>query len=359
MTDWIDFAEIRNRVSLERVILEYYKIDTLKRRGNKLIGPCPIHQGDSPRAFHADLSKNVWHCFTGCKSGGNQLDFVVMMEKTGLREAAIKLRDFFLSDSTLAGETEPATMTGTVKPSSSKAKDKATTKKRPDEAEDNPPLSVKLQLLPDHPHLMKVRGFKAETIEHFGLGYCSRGIMRGCIAIPIHDEHGALIAYAGRRLKAKDIKEEGKYKFPKGFRKDLVLYNFNQAKEVMKEQGLILVEGFFTVAKLWETGFQNTVACMGSSLSDAQAELLLLSREVVILFDGDEAGIKGAEAARDKLKDKVRTRLIRLPEGTTPDALSPKALRWLLIGITALDFAEIALTKHPQIGSDGEGGADV
>ena len=70
-------------------------------------------------------------------------------------------------------------------------------------------------------------------IAHFGVGYCSRGIMRGCIAIPVQDEDGALVAYAGRRLKASDIKEYGKYKLPKGFRKEFVLYNYHRAASVM------------------------------------------------------------------------------------------------------------------------------
>ena len=63
-----------------------------------------------------------------------------------------------------------------------------------------------------------------ETVEHFGIGYCSRGIMRGTIAIPIHDEEGQLVASAGRRLKPSDIREYGKYKLPKGFKQERVLY---------------------------------------------------------------------------------------------------------------------------------------
>src|SRR3954465_4482384 len=96
MGDWINFAELRARVSLEDVIVRYYGITTLKRDGPKLIGPCPIHNGDSPRAFHADLDKNVWHCFSRCQKGGNQLDFVAAKESIGIREAALRLQGFLL-----------------------------------------------------------------------------------------------------------------------------------------------------------------------------------------------------------------------------------------------------------------------
>src|SRR3982751_4126743 len=91
MGQWIDFKELRSRISLEDVILRYYGITTLKLDGNKLVGPCPVHNGDSPRAFHADLEKNVWHCFSKCQKGGNQLDFVAAKESLSIRDAALKL----------------------------------------------------------------------------------------------------------------------------------------------------------------------------------------------------------------------------------------------------------------------------
>src|SRR5579871_4116037 len=98
MGQWVNFAEVRARVSLEDVLLRYYKIENLKRDGRKLIGPCPVHGGDSPRAFHADLDKNVWHCFSRCQRGGNQLDLVSSKEKIGIREAALRLKEYFFSE---------------------------------------------------------------------------------------------------------------------------------------------------------------------------------------------------------------------------------------------------------------------
>jgi DNA primase len=115
---------------------------------------------------------------------------------------------------------------------------------------------VRLTLDPSHPHLVKERGLKPETAALFGLGYCARGILRGTIAIPVHDEDGDLVAYAGRRLKSADIRELGKYKLPKGFRKDLVLYNLERAKSLPRDEGLVLVEGFFATATLHERGLR-------------------------------------------------------------------------------------------------------
>jgi len=347
-TNWVNFAEIRAKVSLEDVLMKLYEIGTLKRDGDKLVGACPVHAGDSPRAFHADLTKNVWHCFTKCKKGGNQIDFVAAKENISIRDAALKLQSFFLGE---GGVSRSASNPAADSPPGPRGKSGAPAPHpKQDQApvEENPPLNVKLDLKGDHPHLLTNRRLKLETTSHFGIGYCARGILRGMIAIPIHDEEGQRVAYAGRRLKPSEIREFGKYKFPKGFHKELVLYNLGRAKEFQDKQGLMLVEGFFSVFKLHEAGFPNVVAAMGSDLSEHQAKLLADSKEVIILFDGNEAGYRGAEAARERLMGKTKVRLVRLPDGYEPEDLSPKALRWLVQGMQILGFAEVSFRLEDE-----------
>lgn len=344
MNNWINFKDIRSRISLEEVLLKLYRLTNLTRDGSKLIGPCPVHNGDSPRAFHADLDKNLWHCFSKCQGGGNQLDFVAKKDGISIRDAALKLQAFFLSttvsEKPVASSSKPAPAVSTTpQPTAPK-------KAKPEEAACNPPLDVKLDLKPDHPHLLQDRGLKVETTTLFGVGYCSRGIFRGTIAIPIHDEEGELIAYAGRHLRPVDIKEYGKYKFPKGFKKELVLYNLNRAKEHQKEHGLILVEGFFSVLKLYEAGLPNVVAPMGCELSDQQARLLADAKEVFILFDGNEAGYIGAAKAKEKLAPLVPVRVVNLEPGTEPESFSPPTLRWLVNGMSRLDIGEVSFSRR-------------
>jgi len=349
MSQWINFAELRARVSLEDVIFGFYKIENLKRDGPKVTGPCPVHGGDSPRAFNADLSRNVWHCFSGCQAGGNQLDFVAKKEGISVRDAALKLQAHFIGNDA----TKPATA-GTPTPTSGSSPRHEDEPPKPAvEAQEsgNKPLDIKLELKGDHPHLVETRKLKPETIAHFAVGYASRGIMKGTIALPIHDEDGELVAYGGRRLKPADIEEFGKWKFPKGFRKELVLYNFHRAKEYLADH-LILVEGFFSVMKLHEMGFPNVVASMGCSLSEAQARLLAEAKEVIVLYDGNEAGWKGATAARELLVVKTTVRLIRLPAGNKPagyepEDLSARALRWAVNGLRQLDLAEVSFVPAP------------
>jgi DNA primase len=374
MTNWVDFKAVREQVSLEQVLFDFYKIDNLTIRDGKAIGPCPVHGGDSPRAFSADFQKNAWFCFSRCKRGGNQLDFVALKEDISIRDAALLLKDHFElegaqhdppaaprprkgseTNATRARATqrcmpkprnEPASevLNGSA-PAPCNETSSTTTAKRVERPlgrpEANPPLAISLTLKPYHPHLTEVRGLAESTLDQFGIGYANKGIMRGCIAIPIHNGEGDLVAYAGRRLKPQLIREHGKYKFPKGFHKSVELYNLHRAREHLT-RGLILVEGFFGAIHVSEAGFPNVVAAMGSELSPWQAELLAEAPEVLILFDGDEAGRSGGRAARELLDKYTTVRLVALPKDKSPDDISPRALRWLINGMQQLELAQVS-----------------
>ncbi len=370
MTVWLDFAEIRAMVTLEDVLLTMYGLgDRLKRQGKKLIGPCPIHKGDSPRAFQADLERGVYFCFSGCRKGGNVIDFVVAMDGLTVREAALKLHAKFVA----SHETTPATSAKNVPPAATPKATSSETRLRaersvsaertpPPEKEPvvneheeaasddpvNPPLALRLELAHDHPHILKERGLSLEAAKSWGIGYCRRGMLRSMIAIPVHDEDGELVAYAGRRLKPQDIAEFGKYRFPKNFRRDLVLFNLHRARKLPPENGLILVEGFFATSTLSERGLPNVVASMGCSLSEAQADLLAEhASHVTILYDGDASGRGGADEAQKLLETRaVATSIVRLPDGWKPEHAPTRLLRWAMQGARLLGLRELQFTPN-------------
>lgn len=341
MADWVDFAEVRQRVSLEHVLFDLYNLASLRRTGDKLVGPCPVHGGNSPRAFHADLEKNVWHCFSQCKRGGNQLDLVAAKEGISIREAALLLQRRFME-----GPRRASTPTKKKKADRRKPPAPANEDVEKDRAvaatEANRPIDIRLQLKRDHPHLLKERALSIATLDEFGAGYCSRGLMRGCIAIPIHNASGELVAYAGRRLKPSDIAERGKYKLPKGFRKDVELYNWHRAAAHVAELGhVVVVEGFFSAMKLSQAGIRNVVATMGCSASNEQLACLSTVPELVVIYDGNEAGRGGARQIANALDQQTAVRLALLPEGFEPEGLPPRALRWLINGMRVLNLRSV------------------
>ena len=132
----------------------------------------------------------------------------------------------------------------------------------------------------------------------FGVGFCSKGMMAGRIAIPIHNPDGQVVAYAGRWL-GEAPEGTPKYKLPPGFRKSLELFNLDRARKEPAEMPLIIVEGFFDAMVLYQLGHRKVVALMGSSLSLPQEELIRQhtghDSRILVMLDEDEAG----RAARD------------------------------------------------------------
>ena len=91
-SNWVDFKTIKQAVTVGQV-LDHYSIK-LKKSGKELRGRCPIHQGEGADTFHVSTEKNVFHCFS-CQAKGNILDLVAAMEKCSVRDAGLKLQQWF------------------------------------------------------------------------------------------------------------------------------------------------------------------------------------------------------------------------------------------------------------------------
>jgi DNA primase len=191
----------------------------------------------------------------------------------------------------------------------------------------NEPIDFVLKNLdPKHPYLSG-RGFTPETIEHFGLGFCSRGLMKDRIAVPIHDPAGRLVGYAGRLVDDAKIDEtHPKYLLPGRrerdgttyeFHKSLLLYNLHRIGRKLSD--LIIVEGFASTWWLHQCGFWDNVALMGGSCSDEQANLIAaIAARVWIMSDGDDAGENCAESLWQRLGTRLHCRHVKLDRGRQP-----------------------------------------
>lgn len=147
--------------------------------------------------------------------------------------------------------------------------------------------------------------------------------MKGRIVIPIHDsskpgsDPSNIQAYAGYSITKKQ-KEYGDWKFPDGFPKGSHLFNLNRVKEDKKQvreslerHGLIVVESFWNVLKLYQAGIKNVVALMGTAMTAEQEKLLLESTDKVKLWlDSDDAGKKGLQNILRHPKDSGKNGLI-------------------------------------------------
>ena len=94
---------------------------------------------------------------------------------------------------------------------------------------------------------------------------------------------------------------------------------------------------------------------MGCELSDHQADLLVQGAETIVVFDGNDAGRKGAQRAVQKLEGRTKVRLVQLPDGYEPEDVEPRGLRWLVNGMRALDLSEVQFSVcKPQPDNDKE-----
>ena len=318
-TEWVDFNALRRQLSFQQV-LQHYKVEVKSKGGRQHHGYCPLpnHNGkkNSP-SFSANLERGIFHCF-GCQQRGNLLDFAVLMDggskdnMADVRKTALALQERF----GLGKNPQPK-----PKPPPPRTHGSVIVNAR---------LDFELKRLDyAHPYL-RSRKFTDETIKEFGLGFCSKGYQAGRIAIPLHDQLGRLIGYAGRIVDDELIDENNpRYRFPtmrehKGvifeFRKTEFMYGGCRIKEPLDD--LIVVEGFPSVWWLWQQGIRNVEALMGSSCSEKQMQVIVShtrpNGRVWLITDGDNAGDLCAASTLPQVSRHRFVRWVRLDEGKQP-----------------------------------------
>ena len=189
----------------------------------------------------------------------------------------------------------------------------------------NKPLSFSLNLDPEHPY-GEARGLSSEAIEHFEMGFCERGMMKGRWCLPIHNPEGELVAYAGRWALEEMPDGVEKYHLPPKFSKSLELFNLHRAIAFGAEH-VTIVEGYFGAVRLHMLRVP-AVALMGTSMSEEQVELLVRAgvERVTLLLDGDAAGRKACERVLPVLARKLFVRVGVLADGEAPDEVSEEVL---------------------------------
>jgi len=338
--------EIRARVPLADLIGRSVK---LIRAGRELKGLCPFHNENTP-SFTIVEDKGFYHCF-GCGAHGSQFDFLMQKDGLSFPEAVERL----------AGEA------GLAMP----ARDAETAARAKKAASLYDVLEIaatwfQAQLATGRgqaarDYLVR-RDVRSSTADHFRLGYAPPGRtdlaqalaardiapalaveagllikpedggppfdrFRNRLIFPICDHRGRVIGFGGRAL---DAYAKAKYlNSPETpvFHKGRALYNLHRARPAAHAaQAVIAVEGYMDVIALDQAGLAQAVAPLGTALTEEQIQLLWrLAPEPVLCFDGDQAGLRAAARAVDRvlpvLKPGYSLRFALLPEGLDPDDL--------------------------------------
>lgn len=295
---YLDIEKMKREITMGD-ILNCYGIKLIQTSQNRLAGSCPIHHGDNQNAFHVDLEKNLFHCFTHC-GGGSIFDFVMKKENLTFYKSALKIWNTFYFKHQQQHQNQYQYNT-------------------------HDPQNQNLKLQYNHPYLFQ-RGIDENIARYFQIGYCQTGIMKNRIAIPIIDTDKKRIAYCGRAI---DKDTSPKYLFPRHFNKSKYLFNIQNIIP-SSPKPLFIVEGFFDCIHIVKHGF-DAVALMGTSISQFQLELLIqINRGYILMLDGDEAGQKAMIKAKHQMKQaNLEFKPVCLVDRIEPESLEYDSLRLL------------------------------
>lgn len=350
-------AEIQSRLDLAEVAGEY---TTLARRGGRWWGCCPFHQEKTP-SFSVTPEKGVFYCF-GCHKGGGLFQFVMEAEKVPFRDA-VELLAKKAGVELPREEEEPGgirretfielnrRVAGSFRWLLQESPEAEAARRYLAGRRVSGGIAEAFQLgwaPPDRTWLWRFLSGKSYTPEFLvrtGLfsetqrgGEGRSALFADRIMFPIANARGEVLAFGGRAL------GDGQPKYLNSpetafFRKGENLFGIEKAGPAIREAGFFhLVEGYVDVMAMHQAGVVNTVAPLGTALTEQQVRVLKRwAADAVLVFDGDEAGTKATLRAVELCeRQEVRAAIVALPAGRDPadfvQAGEEGALRDLLAG---------------------------
>lgn len=369
--------ELKDKSDIVEVIRSYVALD---RKGATYWACCPFHHEKTP-SFAVNEADQFYHCF-GCQESGDVIKFVQEIEST----------DFMGAVRILAGRAKM-----TVPESNFDTEETLRKKKKRDNMAKILLDSARFYLSNlysgddrTQPFLDYIarRELAPSTVKKFGLGasldydslpdylsgkgYCREDLidsgvlassqkngrlydaLGGRLIFPIINAFDEVIGFGGRVLEKTKF---GKYKNTTAtmlFDKSKTLYNINLLKKLKREQPIkevIIVEGYMDTISLYQAGFKNVVASMGTSLTREQARLIKrYTNDVLISYDGDFAGQKADLRGLEILDEAgLNLRVVPMPEGQDPDDVARQGAdayqKCLDIAMPLIDYRLHALAR--------------
>jgi len=332
--------DIRSANSIVDVIGDYLP---LRRSGANYSAPCPFHS-ETQASFMVSPRLQIFKCF-GCGKGGNVFTFLMEYEKITFNEAVQKLADRAGIKLPSHEESSPekrslfnalygmyeAALRYFCHQLSVKENNGLTYLKKRN-IDDKTIKTFNLGLALEKPHglynQLQKKGFSKNIIMKSGLFTSSNGDVRDKffdrIIFPVFSTDGKVIAFGSRIYKEEDDRGAKYLNSPETpiYQKRKHLYGLYQTKSsVIKKDAVLLVEGNVDLIKVWQHGFTNVVASLGTSLTEEQIKLISrYTKNILMLYDSDSAGNEAAARAISTcLEHHITPKIIMLPPMTDPD----------------------------------------
>ncbi len=334
---------LKEKLNITDVIGSYL---TLERRGGNYWACCPFHHEKTP-SFSINEADQYYHCF-GCGESGDVIKFVREMENVDFMDAVRILSERaglqmpqsgFDNQKTVELKRKRDTLLKIINDcahfyldnlNSGKAEEHINyilKRKIPSNIVRTFGLGASLNYH-ELPKFLLSKGYSKQDIVDSGAVNDADGRLTdaqgGRLVFPVINAMDEVVAFGGRILKKTDF---AKYKNTKEtilFNKSKTLYNINLLKKLRKSQTIkevIMVEGYMDTISLYQSGFKNVVASMGTSLTQEQARLIKRYADTVLIsYDGDGAGQKANMRGLEILKGEgVNVKVVPLPDGLDPD----------------------------------------
>ena len=359
MIDRPTIAKIMDATKIEEVVSEFV---TLKKRGINYVGLCPFHNDSNP-SFSVSPTRGICHCFT-CGKGGNAINFLMELEQMTYPDALrwlakkykIEIQERELTNEEKQRESERESMFI--------VNDWAAKYFQDILLHDVDGIAIGMAYF-------RGRGFRDDIIRKFQLGFAlpkrtalaeaakaagynpkylvDTGLcfkvdkdeagnksgedkildrFSGRAIFPWFSVSGKVVAFGGRVLDSRTKGVSQKYvNSPDSaiYHKERELYGLYQAKKaIAKEDCVFMVEGYTDVISMHQCGIENVVANSGTALSVHQIRLLhRFTSNIVLLYDGDNAGIHAALRGTDMLlEEEMNVKVLFLPDGNDPDSFA-------------------------------------
>lgn len=359
MIDKPTIARIMDSTKIEEVVSEFV---TLKKRGINYIGLCPFHN-DSHPSFSVSPTRGICHCFT-CGKGGNAVNFLMELEQMSYPDALRWLAKKYNIEIQEREMTSEEKQRESERESMYIVNDWAAKYFQDILQNDVDGRAIGMQYF-------RSRGFRDDIIRKFQLGFAlpqrtalfDEAVKKGynpkyltatglCFKVdkdeagnrsgqdqyldrfsgraifPWTSVSGKIVAFGGRVLDSRTKGVNQKYvNSPDSeiYHKERELYGLYQAKKaIAKEDCVYMVEGYTDVISMHQCGIENVVANSGTALSIHQIRLLhRFTSNIVLLYDGDAAGVHAALRGTDMLlEEEMNVKVLLLPEGDDPDSFA-------------------------------------
>ena len=325
--------EVRRRNDIVDVIGE--KIP-LEKRGKNYFGVCPFHDDTNP-SMSVSREKQIYTCFS-CHATGNVFTFLMNYEHKEFNQVlndlanrvGITLNGFKLKkQSTKYDEwykiydlANKYYQNNLLSKDGEGAREYLKNRSIDDETVKEFEIGYSLKSRDDLTKLLTAKGHSVDLLNKIGISNEDHDIYNSRLMFPLHDLNGKVIGFSGRIITSGKQNKYLNTKETELFKKGKLLYHYHIAKEEARvKKSVIIMEGFMDIIRASTVGIKNTVATMGTALTrDHIKEIKRLSNNIILCFDGDEAGVKATLASGELFKNEgIEVKVITLPGEDDPD----------------------------------------